>query len=222
GLRQAHAERRSPLPWLGALAVLSAGIGVTYTRAGAIGQVALVVCLLLGRADRRALAPAALAVVLGLGIGGAAFGDGWIARGTTTVGADENTSADSTRGERWREARELVEANPLLGVGPGRYVEALAETERIEYLPAHDLVAQEAAELGILGGVAAFALLGLLGLRVLRGGAWTGAVVLPLVPFLLLDAYPYVFATGLAASAIWLGLARASLDPAEPEPEAVA
>ncbi|MCB0961663.1 MAG: hypothetical protein KDB04_19320, partial [Acidimicrobiales bacterium] len=66
------------------------------------------------------------------------------------------------------------------------------------------------------------ALLGLLGLRVLRGGAWTGAVVVPLVPFLLLDAYPYVFATGLAASAIWLGLARASLDPAEPDVEAAA
>ena len=42
----------------------------------------------------------------------------------------------------------------------------------------------------------------------------TGAVVLPIVPFLLLDAYPYVFATGIALAAIWLGLARVSLDPA--------
>ena len=60
------------------------------------------------------------------------------------------------------------------------------------------------------------ALLALLLLRIWRGGAWTAAVVVPMVPFLLLDAYPYVFATGLAASALWLGLARASLTPAPP------
>ena len=100
-------------------------------------------------------------------------------------------------------------------MGPGRYVEALARTERAEYLPAHDLVAHEAAELGVLGGIASFALLALLGFRVLRGGAWTGAVVLPMIPFLLLDAYPYVFATGLATSALWLGLARVSLEPVD-------
>jgi hypothetical protein len=51
-------------------------------------------------------------------------------------------------------------------------------------------------------------------------------VVLPIVPFLLLDAYPYVFATGIALAAIWLGLARVSLTAAasaepdaEPAPE---
>lgn len=215
GLRHAGAVRRAQLPWLGALAIISAGIAITYTRAGALGQVLLVVCLLLGRADRRVLAVAAVAVLLGLGVGGLAFGDGWLARGSATTGQDENASADSNRGERLKEARELIESEPVLGVGPGRYVDALSETDRVEYLPAHNLVAQSAAELGIAGGLAALGLLVLLGLRVLRGGAWSGAVILPIVPFLLLDAYPYVFATGLATSAIWLGLARASLEPAE-------
>lgn len=214
GLRHAGAARRAQLPWLAGLAVISAGIAVTYTRAGALGQVLLVVCLLAGRADRRVLAVAAVAVLLGLGVGGLAFGDGWLARGSATAGQDENASADSNRGERLKEARELIEAEPALGVGPGRYVDALAQTDRIEYLPAHNLVAQEAAELGILGGLVALGLLVLLGLRVLRGGAWSGAVILPILPFLLLDAYPYVFATGLATSALWLGLARASLEPA--------
>ena len=111
----------------------------------------------------------------------------------------------------------------MVGVGPGTYVDALHAKERVEYLPSHNLIAQDAAEMGVLGGVAALALLGLLGLRVLRGGAWTGAVVVPIVPFLLLDAYPYVFATGLALAAIWLGLARVSLSPADAsEPEPVA
>ncbi len=215
GLRQASPRLLARAPWLLALAALGAGIAVTYTRAGAVGQVALVISLLLGRADRKVLVAAAVAVVIGLGIGGIGFGDGWMAKGEATAGKDGAT-ADSNRSARLREARELVEANAALGVGPGRYVDALAETPRTEYLPAHNLIAQEAAELGVVGGVVALALLALLGLRALRGGAWTAAVVSPMIPFLLLDAYPYVFATGLATAAVWLGLARVSLEPAQP------
>lgn len=214
GLRQAGPNRRSQLPWLAALALAGAGIGVTYTRAGAIGQVLLVACLLLGRADRRILVAGSLAIVLGLGIGGLAFGSGWMDRGATTAG--RGGAIDSDRSVRLREARELIESEPAFGVGPGRYVEALARTDREELLPAHNVLAHEAAELGIAGGLAVGALLALLGLRMLRGGAWTAAVAAPLLPFLLLDAYPYVFATGLALSAIWLGLVRTSLDPVEP------
>jgi O-antigen ligase len=217
GLRHASRpthRRRAFVPWLAALAVLAAGLAVTYTRAGALGQLALVAALVLGRADRHRQLLAVAALMVGLAIGAVAFGDGWLARGEVTAGAQPGASVDSNRSERLREAQGLVEDEPLLGVGPGRYVTALAETERTEYLPAHNLVAHEAAELGIVGGIAAAALLVLLGLRVLRGGSWTAAIVAPMVPFLLLDAYPYVFATGLAISAIWLGLARASLEPA--------
>lgn len=212
GLRHAHDRVR--WAWLGALAVLGAGLAVTYTRAGLIGQLGLLACLLLARADRRRTLLAAGVIALGLLVGATAFGDGWIAKGEATAGAN-GASADSNRGQRLREAEELTRAQPIVGVGIGRYVETLAQTPRTEYLPAHDLVAQEAAELGLAGGALAVALLALLGLRVLRGGAWTGAVVAPMVPFLLLDAYPYVFATGLALSALWLGLVRASLTAAE-------
>ena len=220
GLRHERAAGRGPWAWLGALVVIGAGIGVTYTRSGALGQVALLVCLVLGRRDRRVLLPAAAAIVVGLAIGAASFGDGWMARADVTTGRDPGASADSNRSERLREAWELIESAPITGVGPGRYVEALAETERIEYLPAHNLVAHQAAELGVAGGVLTLALLALLLLRVWRGGAWTAAIVVPMVPFLLLDAYPYVFATGLAASALWLGLARSSLTSAAPGDEA--
>jgi hypothetical protein len=222
GLRHAGRARRAQLPWLAALVLAGAGIGVTYTRAGAIGQVLLVAALLAGRADRRVLAVGALAIVAGLGIGGLGFGSGWMARGADTT-ESSGATADSNRSVRLREARELIESEPLVGVGPGRYVEALAETERDELLPAHNVIAHEAAELGIVGGVMIALLLALLGLRALRGGAWTAAIVAPVLPFLLLDAYPYVFATGLAVSAIWLGLVRASLEPAtasEPSPTA--
>jgi O-antigen ligase len=217
GLRHARSAR---WPWLAALVVLGAGIGVTYTRAGAIGQVLLVVCLLLGRHQRRLMLPAAAAIVVGLAVGGASFGDGWLAKSEVTINADGTQNVSSSRGERLREAQELFESRPITGVGPGAYVDALHGQEREEYLPAHNVVAHEAAELGAIGALATLALLGLLGLRILRGGAWTGAVVLPVVPFLVLDAYPYVFATGIALAAVWLGLARVSLGAPGPEPEA--
>ncbi len=212
GLRHTRSAR---WPWVAGLAVLGAGIAVTYTRAGAIGQVLLVICLLLGHRDRRLMLPAA-AIIVGLTIGGVSFGDGWLARSEVTINADGTQNVSSSRTQRLREAGELISAHPVVGVGPGTYVDALHAEKRIEYLPAHNLVAQDAAEMGILGGIAALALLGLLGFRVLRGGAWTGAVVLPVVPFLVLDAYPYVFATGIALASIWLGLARVSLSRAEP------
>lgn len=215
GLRHTRSAR---WPWVASLAVLGAGIAVTYTRAGAIGQVLLVICLLLGRRDRRLMLPAAAAIVVGLLIGGVAFGDGWMAKSDVTINADGTQAMSSSRTERLREAKELISAHPVVGVGPGTYVDALHAEKRVEYLPAHNLVAQDAAEMGILGGIAVLALLALLGLRVVRGGAWTGAVVLPIVPFLLLDAYPYVFATGIALAAIWLGLARVSLTAADPTP----
>ncbi len=198
-------------PWAVALVVLGAGLSVTYTRAGLLGQGALVaVALLARRPERRTLWLGVGAAVLGLALGGVAFGDGWVARGGQSVDASR---ADSDRGDRFAEAGRLVADDPLTGTGPGRYVEALAGVEHTDLLPAHDVVLHQAAELGVAGGAVTAALILLLLARAARGGAWAGAVVAPMVPFLLLDAYPYVFAAGLALTALWLALVRHALRP---------
>jgi len=220
GIRRA----RKPGLWLVALALMGAGLSVTYTRGGLIGQVALVACILLGRADRRRTFAAAAVIALGLLVGGVAFGDGWVAR------ADDSSStatADSGRRERFSEAIDLIEEQPAAGVGPGRYVTALHEGGQKGPLPAHNVVLHQAAELGLLGGLTTLALLALLAWRTVRAGAWACALTVPLVPFLLLDAYPYVFPVGLALSALWLGIVAdacrsASGGPADDPAEAEA
>jgi hypothetical protein len=201
---------RSRWLWIGAIAVMTVGMGVTYSRSAVIGQVILVVAALASRRDRRALLPVVAAVLVGLAIGMSAFGNGWVAKSAQTTNSSQ---VDSNRRVRIEESIQLMRSNPAVGVGPGRYVAALDCSRHDECLPAHDLVAQEGAELGVLGYVVTAGLLALLGLRAWRGGSWTFAVVGPMLPFLVLDAYPYVFATGLALSAVWLGLVHASLRP---------
>lgn len=215
GLRHARGAR---WPWLASLAALSAGTAITYSRAGAVALVAVVAAAALGRRDRRVLLLAAAALVVGFAIGAASFGDGWVARSDTTLGKT-GSSADSDRGQRLREARELIESSPVVGVGPGRYTEALLAVPHTGGLqPAHNLLAHETAEYGIPGGLVVVGLLVLLGFRVLRGGAWTAMVAAPTVALAMLGTTPYLIPTSLAMTAIWLGLVRGSLDPADPRP----
>ena len=202
--------------WVAATFVIGCGMGVTYSRTAVIGQSVLVLAALVGR-DRRILVPFAAAVVAGLVLTGATMGSGWVDRTSTTK---SGANFDSGRRERMSESLILMRSSPLVGVGPGRYVDALAETDHYSKLPSHDLLLQEGAELGVLGYVVSAAFLGLLVLRAWRGGAWTVAVVAPVLPFLLLDSYAYAGGGGLALSAVWLALCRASLLPADLEVEA--
>jgi hypothetical protein len=193
-------------PWLVALAVIGVGIAVTYCRSAILGEVVAGIVALVAwrKAGGRILLVGMLAAGLGLGIGAVSFGTGWWARSKTTVGS----TADDGRSERLREAARLTRSQPVVGVGPGQYVVALDRLQRSqEALPAHDVVAQEAAEGGIPAALAALVVLVLFVRWAARSGAWTLAVVALGLPMFLLDAYPYVFATGIAASGIWLGIA---------------
>jgi O-antigen ligase len=146
---------------------------------------------------------AAAVITVGLLVTATSLGDGWHARADVTADAERR---DSDRGDRAAEALRLVERSPLTGVGPGRYVLAVAEAEEGFPLPAHNVVLHEAAESGVLAGALTVALLLAVGWRAWRSGAEALVVFLPWVPFLLLDTYTYTFADGLALTGVWLGL----------------
>jgi O-antigen ligase len=201
-------------PWLVGAAACSAGIATTYSRAALLSLLAFVVLVLVagGSAGRkRSLRLLAAAVVIGFTFGAVAFGDGWHAKGQASTGA----GVDSDRHVRAQEALRLIDTQPIFGVGPGRYTIALDSVEHAQLLPAHNIVLHEAAEAGVFAGVLTALLLLALLARSWRGGVETTAVfVLPAL-FLVLDAYPYVFPTGLAVGALWLGMlfsAREHLD----------
>lgn len=188
--------------WLGGLALCGAGIAVTYSRASLLGLAPAAVLVLLAsrRSGWRILRASFVVVAIGFVAAALVFGTGWTSRLEDTTG--DNTA--SGRSERWREAADLASDNLLLGVGPGRYTIELSDrSDSTTFpLPAHNVLAHSAAELGVVGAglVAILGVFALLFAR--RRGALALAAVLLVVPFFLLDAYPYVIPTGIATTAL--------------------
>lgn len=195
-----------PEPWLAAGAVVAAGLATTYSRTLLLTLVTMLGILVLRRGAavvRRRRRQFAAVVTCGFLIAAVAFGNGWVTRGQNT---STGQNIDSDRTEYARDAFRLTRDHPVLGVGPGRYTIALESVSHKTLLPAHNFVLLEMAEAGVLAGILAAALLVALAVRAVRRDATTAAVFASLVFFYLLDAYPFVFPTGLAISALWLGL----------------
>ena len=208
-----HTRRR--IPWLIAIAVCSAGLGVTYSRAAVIGIAAAIVVLLWPRArhgdvPRRVYVIAAGVMLAGVASTGLTMGNGWYSRASTSTSLQ---SVDSGRLDRAREGLELFSENPILGVGPGRYTIVLAEHGDVAPLPPHNIVLHAAAEAGIVAGAAVAVAAILLTLRYLRASRETAAAFVLLVPYFVFDAFPYVFPVGLFLAALWFGLLERSRQP---------
>lgn len=192
--------------WMAATFLVSGGLAVTFSRAMVLALVPA--AAMWGVEHRRrigyAVRPILLALVGGLVVAGLAFSSGWTTRAAQTTGS----GADRGRAALARAGLEMAHDSPVVGVGPGNYVLALAEPGGVEgeLLPSHNLVVQAAAELGVAGAVC----VGVLALwfvrRTTRRGLLAGAALWLLTPFFLLDSYVYAFPTGLLLAALWIGL----------------
>jgi hypothetical protein len=217
--------RRFAVP---AASLCAATATITYGRSVGLGILALAAGCALATWRRHPVGslpwwtPVALAVAVA--IPATTMGDGWVQRaGTSTSGVATATSA---RDQRLQEAASLVGDHPLLGVGPGRYVAALAQADDLQVsgptdgsdecpLPAHNVVAHGAAEMGLPGGVLLAAGLCWLLATVLRG--WRrdplrAAAFVAMLPMLLLDA-PYANSQTLMLLGLWAAVLACPLRP---------
>jgi hypothetical protein len=125
----------------------------------------------------------------------------------------------SGRGELIHEAAQLIADHPLLGVGPGRYTEALrddptlAHYGTVEPVPVHLLPLLAVAEAGIPAAVALVAAAVLLGSLARRAGAAGAAVVAGLAPFLLLDHLGYTHGQGVLLTGVCVGFYELAAQP---------
>ncbi|CAA9231185.1 MAG: hypothetical protein AVDCRST_MAG76-1250 [uncultured Acidimicrobiales bacterium] len=203
-----------------------AGIGLTMSRAGALGAaLALAVLSLSTRRprDRRWRAPAAGAAAA-LALGALVNLSGWISRAGQASGSVDAIS--SGRGALVRQAWALLRDDLLTGVGPGRYVLALVERPALVELSSQSPRPVHVTPLLLVveGGLVVVPALILLVLAVVRAcrraGATATAVALAMVPFLALDHLAWSYPQGMVLAGVWLGVIdllsqRDDADPVE-------
>ena len=209
--------------WLLGAAIAAVPVGYTYSRAGLLGAALLVGGVGLGLfsrtdpAGRRKFALAVLALTVGIGLPAAIWHEGWTNRVTQTTTATTAAQLTTQRGTLTHEALSQIGANPVFGIGPGRYVISLKERFHHEadktveiFKPVHDVPLLVAAEGGVVAGAVLVALLALVGWRAARSRPAAFGLYAAYLPFLLLDHFPYSFPQGLVITAIWLGALDAS------------
>jgi len=200
-----------PRGWTILAAVAIAPAGVSYSR------VALLAAALVGAplavARRRAVARWVIAAIaLGIALPAAAGSEGW------TTSLDRGLLSD--RGALALQSLAIVSTSPVVGVGPDRYLPELSarpdlRTTRLVQ-EVHSVPLIVAAEAGVPAGLALIALLVLIARRALALGPGALSLAGALLPWILLDVYPYVNPQGAILTAVWGGLLIGALPgPAE-------
>jgi O-antigen ligase len=210
----AASEMARPRVWLVAAAIAISSVGFTYSRAGALGLLLLVGAVVVAGYPplrRRSLAMTA-ALVIGAGVPALIWSGGWTTRASQTTSAATSAALTTDRGHLLGQAVHIIEHNPILGVGPGRYATAVRDrfgsrpiNYRAVFQPVHNIPTLAAAEGGVLAGVVVAATFIALGWRALRSGALPTAVFLCYLPFFMLDQFAYAFPQGIVMTGLWLG-----------------
>lgn len=199
------------LVWSAVAALAAVPVGITFSRAAALGIALGAAVLVPGALRSRAQAIVLATLVLAAGVPALLVADGWIARGTEHSTA---ASADA-RYVLAIQTIPLIKREPLLGVGPGRTMESLRALERDvpgsilsdQYMePPHNLPLVIALEAGIPAGLVSIALLGLAALRALRHGPAAQLALAMLLPYVALDHFLWTTPTGLMLMALWAWL----------------
>ena len=151
------ASRTMRAPWLlAAAAALGLGLGLSGSRAGVAAAFLAAIGLTLHSGWRRALV---LVLVFTIGLACAPL----VAAGGSSVSArlsGDGALNASARPEAWREAGKAIRESPILGAGPGRFMEATSQFRTVRhaalgadryFIDAHNLPLEYATTVGVVG-----------------------------------------------------------------------
>jgi O-Antigen ligase len=136
----------------------------------------------------------------------------WSGRAAIQQQGQSVNEMSSARGDRLQEGLGVYKLNPILGVGPGRYVIALAQHPELlhsnaeDALPAHNAALTFLAEGGIPTALALLAVSLVLGRRLLTLGADGIIMISAVFPFLMLDIVFVSLPSGLFLVGVWAAL----------------
>jgi hypothetical protein len=215
-LLAAAARTERPPGWLSvAAAVPFAGPGLTMSRTGALAVVLVLAAFGVAARHRPRLRLLVIGAVTAAALGVVLDLSGWLNRAAESAPAatpEASAPLTSHRDELLRQAWGLFRQDPVLGVGPGRYVEALDRRPELVKLatqrpsrPVHLAPYLVLVEGGLVVLPALAFLAWAVTTRSLQGGAPGVGVGVSLVPFLLLDHLNWSYPQGLLLTGLWLG-----------------
>lgn len=216
-------ENRARQVTLLGLVLCAAPLGLTTSRMAFLA-VALASIVLLVAAVRRKPGYAALLLVFvgTVSVCAAMTAAGWEQRAaqstSTSSSVDEVTSGRVTL---TKQALRMIAAEPWIGVGPANYMSALTAAEGDDaVMHVHNFPLIVAAEAGAPAGLLVLSLLGVLAASATRKGAAYVALFVLFLPFLMLEAFPYMTSQGLALVALWIGILSGFRSNPRPQTEA--
>ena len=203
---------RPSRPLVGAVLVPLVGVGLTMSRAGALAVAMVLASFAVAALKRPPLRVVLVAAVAATALGVALNMSGWADRAGGTVKATSASAMTSSRTELLRQANGLFRQDPILGVGPGRYVEALEQRPDLVKLatqqpsrPVHLVPYLVVVEGGLLVLPALLLLAWMVIAQSWRAGPAGVGLTLSVLPFLALDHLHWSLPQGLLLTAIWLG-----------------
>ncbi len=141
--------------------------------------------------------------------------DAWINRAAIQQQGQSVNEMSSSRGDRLQEGLGVYKTSPVFGVGPGRYVIALARHPELlhsdpsDALPAHNAALLFFAEGGVPTALALLAVALVLGRRLLSLGADGIIMISAVFLFLMLDIVFVSLPSGLFLLGVWGALLSA-------------
>lgn len=194
------------------LGLAVAPAAMTYSRTSVLGVVALTVLLgvaVIKHRDRRTPATLLLALLLTVGPLGLVFHSGWVGR----AGQTTSVTTGSGRVQTIRQGLAMVKTSPIVGVGPGNFVETAYRNPKVralssEKLTVHNVALALITESGLIGAVALAALAVVLFRRTRRSLA-SLCVLGAVAPFASLDQTHWVHTPNMVALGLALGMAVA-------------
>ncbi len=182
------------------VAVAAAAVATTFGRAGALALILIGLVYAFGwwRTRNRTLGVGALSTLGAFTIGVIFTHSGWLPR---------FSSGSSVRASLASRSLDVIAANPVFGVGPGRYGQALAEIglTSVDRHIVHNVPLLATAEFGVVLGAAFAIWLTVVGVRSLRSSIVAFAVFAGILPFLLFDNLHYVIPEGVPILGLWCG-----------------
>jgi O-antigen ligase len=198
-----------PLRWLwaGSMAIAGATVGLTHSRSALLGLILmtpfLVVSVRKNRQPRLIIAP----LLIGFTVAALLTSSAWLLRGDQSASGDLDDMSLG-RVTLIEQAATMIGDHPLLGVGPGRYLDTMeAEYELDPDYPfiVHNVSLAVAAENGITAAFLVTVLVGWAVVRALWSDRNRAALALSIGGFLVFDVLHYNRPVGLLMTAIWLG-----------------